>query len=211
LTTRLLLTRHGETESNAGRRFSGHSDVALTSLGRAQARALGRRLRREPIDVAYSSDLARARETATIALRGRSVKLTTHSGLRELCFGEWEGKTFQEVREGWPDSYRQLLVVGDGFCAPGGEPLDITRERVVGAMSEIVARHESLNVLIVAHGGTLQILLAHVLGMPPSSMFRLATGNCGLSIIEFHGERPFVTLVNDCVHATRVDKPTARG
>lgn len=211
LVTRLFLTRHGETVANEGRRFSGHSDVALTTRGKAQARALGRRLRHERIDAAYASDLSRARATAEIALRGRELLVTPQAGLRELCFGDWEGLTFQEVREGWPQEFRQFLSVGEGFCAPGGEPLDETRARVVAAMNEIVGRHSDRNVLVVAHGGTLNILLAYVLGISAGNMFRLATNNCGLSIVEFHGERPFVTLVNDCGHTAPRRQPAASG
>jgi broad specificity phosphatase PhoE len=197
---RLILTRHGETVANESRRFSGHSDVALTRRGRAQARALARRLRREPITAAYSSDLSRARETAEITLQGRGIAVEINAGLRELSFGDWEGLTFDEVRAGWPDQFARLLAIEKDFCAPGGEPITVARGRVVSAAMGIAARHAGETVLIAAHGGTLQLLLSHLLGMPPNCMFRIATGNCGVSIVEFHGERPFVTLVNDCAH-----------
>lgn len=198
--TRLILTRHGETVANEGRRFSGHSDVALTRRGRNQARALGRRLRDEPITAAYASDLARARDTAELALRGRGVPVQIDPDLRELSFGDWEGRTFDEVRSGWPDSFAQLLAVDESFCAPGGEPLLQTRERVVRAAAAIAARHQGETVLVTAHGGSLQLLLSYLLGMPAGCMFRIATGNCSISVVEFHGERPLVTLVNDCAH-----------
>lgn len=200
MVTRLLLTRHGETVSNAARRFAGRSDVALTPLGRRQARALGRRLRAFGIDVAYTSPLIRARETAEIALRGREVEPLPEAGLREVSFGDWEGRTFEEIRERWPEEWGQLRAFDESFCAPNGEPLTQAQERVVAASLAIVGRHPDQTVLITAHGGTLQLLLSHVLGMPAGSMFRIATGNCGLSIVEFHGERPIVTLVNDCAH-----------
>ncbi len=197
---RLILTRHGETVANEGRRFSGHSDVALTKRGRAQARALARRLRDEPITAAYSSDLSRARETAEITLRGRDIPVQVKSGLRELSFGDWEGKTFAEVRTAWPEQIQRFLANDEGFCAPGGEPLPVARERVIAAAEEIAARHFGETVLIAAHGGTLQLLLSHLLGMSVGNMFRLATGNCSVSIVELYGDRPLVTLLNDCGH-----------
>jgi broad specificity phosphatase PhoE len=202
VSTRLLLTRHGETTANAARQFSGQTDVALTALGRRQARALGRRLGWERIDAAYASDLSRARETATIALQGHEVKLCCDARLRELSFGDWEGHTFDEVRSRWPDEYLQLLTVGDGFQAPGGERYAEARERALAAVTAIVAAHPDQAVLVVAHGGILQLILMHALGMSSTGMYRLATGNCGLSAVEFHGERPLVTLVNDCAHLT---------
>lgn len=207
--TRLLLTRHGETTANAAHRFSGHSDVALTALGRRQARALARRLRGETIDAAYASDLCRARDTARIALGGRDITVFDEPGLREFNFGDWEGRTFQEVREGWPDDWSRLLAIDDGFCAPGGEPLRETRARVAGAVQRIVAAHRNETVLIAAHGGTLQLIFAEVLGMGAGAMFRIATDNCGLSIVEVHGERPLVRLVNDQMHLKRFASPRA--
>jgi len=209
LTTTLLLTRHGETVANAARQFSGHNDVLLTPLGRRQARALGRRLRDITIDAAHASDLSRARDTARLALGSRAVRVETDAGLREIHFGDWEGKTFEQVRAGWPDAWARLRAVDEDFCAPGGEPLLAARERVVAAALGIAGRHPDQTVLIAAHGGTLQLLLSHLLGMPASHMFRIATGNCGLSVVEFHGERPIVTLVNDCSHTAAL-KPHAR-
>jgi len=198
--TRLLLTRHGESTANVARQFSGRSDVALTALGRRQARALGRRLRAFEIDAAYVSPLLRARETAEIALRGRGIEPVPELGLREISFGDWEGCSFDEIRERWPTEWSQLRAFDESFCAPNGEPFTAAQARVVAAAVAIVGRHPDQTVLITAHGGTLQLLLSHVLGMPAGSMFRIATGNCGLSIVEFHGERPIVTLVNDCAH-----------
>lgn len=198
--TRLILTRHGETVANEGRRFSGHSDVALTARGRQQARSLRRRLLEEPIVAAYASDLTRARQTAEIALRGRNIEVGTEPGLRELSFGDWEGLTFAEVRAGWPESFARLLAIEDDFCAPAGEPLTAARDRVVATVTQLAGRHRGETILVAAHGGTLQLLLSHVLGSASGNMFRIAIGNCGVSIVELYEERPLVTLINDCAH-----------
>jgi alpha-ribazole phosphatase len=200
LVARIILARHGETVANAERKLSGHSDVQLTHLGRLQAAALGTRLEREPIAAAYASDLVRARETAEIVLANRGIGACIDARLRELSFGEWEDKTFADIRREWPDEFRRLLTPDASFCAPGGEPLAVTSTRVVAALEDIAAKHEGDTVLVVAHGGTIQLALAGALGMPLDHLFRLATGNCGVSVIEFHRERPLVTLVNDCAH-----------
>lgn len=200
MTTQLLLTRHGETVANAARKYSGHTDVMLSALGRRQARALGRRLRDEHIDAAYASDLIRARETAEYVVLGRGIGVCCDPGLRELCFGEWEGRTFEEVRRVWPDAWSRLLNLDDDFCAPGGELFSDARGRVAAALERIVQAHPDQSVLVVAHGGSLQMILSHVLGTPVANTYRVAAGNCGLSIVEYRGGRPIVTLVNDCAH-----------
>src|SRR5204863_4874675 len=90
---RLLLARHGQTEWNADRRFQGHTDIALSERGRAQAHALGRALRGRRVTAAYVSPMRRAVETAEIALADAGIAYTPIEALRELSLGEWEGCT----------------------------------------------------------------------------------------------------------------------
>jgi broad specificity phosphatase PhoE len=200
MTTRLLLTRHGETVANAARRYAGHSESDLTALGRRQARALGRRLAYERIDAVYASDLQRALETARLCLGSRELEVFVEPRLREMSFGEWEGLTFDEIRSGWPDHHHLMRTIGDEFHAPGGEPFTETKRRVIEAVEELFARYNDETVLLVAHGGTLQIVLQYLLGLPDSAIFRLSTSNCGLSVAEFSQGRAVVTRVNDTSH-----------
>jgi alpha-ribazole phosphatase len=204
LPTRILLSRHGETTANVDRIFSGHTDVALTPLGRRQARALGRRIRHEPVAAAYASDLSRAQLTAELALRGRDVPVQTDPGLREFHFGEWEGMAFREIRERYPDQWQRFLSIDETFCAPGGEPIAAIRDRATEALSRIIGAHKNETVLVVTHGATLQTIFADILGIGAGAMFRIATGNCGLSIVEFHDGRPLVRLINDESHLARL-------
>jgi len=205
--TYVLLSRHGETMGNADKVFSGHSDVDLTPLGRRQAAALGARLQGRHIDAAYASDLSRTRITAELALCDRGIAVQLLPGLREIHFGSWEGRTFPEIRAGWPEAYHQLLAVDDAFCPPAGEPLAAARRRVVGAMRAIVSANMGKTVLVVAHGGTIQLFVSDILGMASSATFRLSTGNCGLSEIAFYGKRPALTLFNDCRHVELLAAP----
>lgn len=208
--TRLLLTRHGETTANVRRIFSGHTDVALTPLGVRQARALARRLADEPIVAAYASDLSRARETARLALGGRDIPVIEEPGLREFHFGTWEGLSFREVRERFPDGWQQFLALSDDFCAPDGEPLRETRRRIAETVQRIVAAHTEETVLVVAHGGTLQMIFADVLGLTTGTMFRLATDNCSLSVLEYYGDRPLLRAINDTSHLRRLTRGAGR-
>lgn len=203
--TRLLLTRHGEAQANVERRLVGHAESPLTARGRRQAEALAMRLHDEPIVCAYASDLSRACETATLALAGRDVELRVEPGLRELYFGAWEGLNFREIERGWAHEHRRLLAIDETFCAPEGEPLSGAGARIARTIATIAAAHAHETVLIVAHGGSLQLCLARLLAMPLHAVFRLAIGHCTLSAVEFHGEQPLVTLVNDGAHLAGVD------
>ena len=159
--TTIHLVRHGETDWNRDRRVQGHTDVPLNETGRLQAGALAARLAEVPFDAVYSSDLARALETATIVVAPRALTITTSPALREKHFGTWEGLTDVEVHErfltgrgdGWGDSW------GDGLG--DGETTEAMAERVVAAIFGIGAAHPASSVLVVTHGGPMRATLRH--------------------------------------------------
>ena len=105
---KLLLARHGQSVWNEVRRFQGTTDVGLSALGRRQAEALGRAVRRRKLAAAYVSPMERALDTATIALAGTGVPIVPMDELRELCLGEWEGFTIGEISGRDGDPYRPV-------------------------------------------------------------------------------------------------------
>jgi phosphoserine phosphatase len=172
---RLLLARHGQSLSNAVRRFQGAQDVALSPLGIRQAEALGLAIGRRPVAHVYASPLVRARRTAEIACGGSAVPLTVVDDLRELSLGEWEGCTVEEIRTRPGDPYTRWVRDPVLCSPPGGEPLEVVQARVLRAVEGIAAAHPNGDdVLIVSHGGVISALLAHWLGLPLSSIWLLA-------------------------------------
>lgn len=200
---KLLLARHGQTRNNSERRFTGWFDAPLTEEGRREARALARRLRSEPIDQVYSSDLRRAAETARIVVRGRGLEPVQEPALREANFGEWQGLTYDEAQARNPGEFTTLLRRREDFRPPGGETILEVRDRVMCFFGQMRERHRDQRLLIVASGGPLQILLTALLGMPPTSHWRLGMGNCGLSIVDMVQDEPLLTLLNDRRHLER--------
>jgi probable phosphoglycerate mutase len=156
--TRILAIRHGETAWNRDTRIQGHTDIDLNAQGRWQADRLAHALRDEPIAGFYASDLSRARQTAEAVARRHGAQVQTHPGLRERCFGHFEGQTWAELEARFPTetlAWRQRVP---DFAPPGGESLLHLRERVVRTVDELAARHPGEQVLLVAHGGVLDIL-----------------------------------------------------
>jgi broad specificity phosphatase PhoE len=199
---RLLLARHGQSISNAVRRFQGAQDVALSPLGVRQAEALGQAVGRRPIAHVYASPLERARRTAEIAVAGLGLPLTVVDDLRELSLGEWEGCTVEEIRTQPGDPYAQWVRDPVLCLPPGGEPLAQVQARVLRAVTEIAGAHPNGDeVLIVSHGGVISALLAHWLGLPLSSIWRLAVANCSLSEVS----PPRVVSVNETGHLRDVN------
>jgi broad specificity phosphatase PhoE len=195
--SRLLLARHGQSVSNAVRRFQGVQDVALSELGARQAEALGRAIRRLPIAAVYTSPLERARRTAEIAAAGLGVPLTPVHDLRELSLGDWEGRTVEEIRALPGDPYEQWVRDPVACLPPGAEPLAQVQARVVTAMADIEAAHPNgQQVLVVCHGGVISAYLAHCLGLPLSSIWRLTLSNGSITEVA----PPSVRCVNSTRH-----------
>jgi broad specificity phosphatase PhoE len=146
--TELLIARHGETDWNAERRWQGHADVPLNATGREQARALAEELAAGArIDIVYSSDLARARETAAIAADRLGLELVLDPDLREIDVGSRQGRTWLEIDDGpeWD-----------------GEPNESHAARILGALMRVARRHENGRVLVVTHGGSMHRVREHL-------------------------------------------------
>ena len=202
----LYLARHGQSMSNAVRRFQGAQDVPLSDLGRRQAHALSAGLRRRRVTHVYASPLVRARHTAEVVAAEQRVPLTLVDDLRELCLGDWEGRTVEEIRAQPGDPYAGWIRDPVRACPPGGEPLATVQERVVRAMADIARAHpDDEDVLAVCHGGVISAYLAHCLGLPLSAIWRLSVANCSLSAVA----PPRVLSVNDTGHLAGVEPPPA--
>jgi len=183
--TRILLARHGETDWNREGRWQGHLDRSLNDLGREQARALGAHLARIGVDALYSSDLARARETAAAVELATGLEATIEPELREVDVGEWAGRTRAEARErdpAWYEEWAAGAVVG----YRGGETYLQLHDRSVRAFQRILAAGDGRGtVVVVCHGGNIRAIVSEVVGLGPSERWRIAsTENCSLTAIE---------------------------
>ena len=158
LVTRILAVRHGETAWNRATRIQGHTDIGLNEHGIWQAEQLAQALSDQDIAACYASDLSRAQATANAVALRHQLPVHTHLGLRERCFGEFEGRTWVELEAAHPVETLAWRKRVPDFAPPGGESLLQLQARVVGAVSELAAQHPGEQILMVAHGGVLDIL-----------------------------------------------------
>ncbi|HOE42789.1 MAG TPA: histidine phosphatase family protein [Rhodoferax sp.] len=156
--TRIIAIRHGETAWNVDTRLQGHLDIALNDVGLWQASRVALALTDEPIDTIYTSDLMRAWQTAQAIAEVAGCPVITDQGLRERGFGEFEGKTHAEIEADWPDMSLQWRRREPDWAPPGGESLNTMRERVQSAASALAAQHIGGQIVLVAHGGVMDIL-----------------------------------------------------
>ncbi|MGD9895441.1 MAG: histidine phosphatase family protein, partial [Dehalococcoidia bacterium] len=184
-----ILVRHGETLGNREGRYQ-TQETPLSDTGRAQAARLAERIAAEhSVQVIYSSDLARAMETATIV--GERLGLDPHPqpALREIDVGDLKGQLRSEAMERYPGGFDAWLAAGGIERLPGesGESCDDVALRTMAAIREIVARHPGECVLVVSHGLALGILLGEIHGwerVETLTTGRALQGNTAVNIVD---------------------------
>ncbi|KQX22175.1 histidine phosphatase family protein [Variovorax sp. Root434] len=156
--TRLIAVRHGETAWNVDTRIQGQLDIGLNATGVWQAQRAGSALADEPIGVVYASDLSRAWQTAEEIARPHGLAVQPEPRLRERAFGHFEGLSFAEIEATLPVQARLWRERDPEFEPEGGESLLAFRDRVTGVAAELAARHPGELVVLVAHGGVMDVL-----------------------------------------------------
>jgi probable phosphoglycerate mutase len=158
--TRILAIRHGETAWNVDTRIQGHLDIPLNDTGLQQARWLAQALaERDALHAIYASDLSRAHVTAQTVADAVGLQVTAHRGLRERAFGDFQGRTFAEIEAELPDHALHWRKRTPDWAPPGaGESLLVLRERVLATVDELASRHVGEQIVLVAHGGVMDVL-----------------------------------------------------
>jgi probable phosphoglycerate mutase len=162
--TRLIAVRHGETEWNKATRIQGQLDIALNATGQWQAAQAAAALADEPIAAVYASDLQRAAATAQAIAQPHGLAVRLHTDLRERHFGDMQGLTWQTIYEQYPEVAHAWRARVPDFAPAGGETLLALQARVAGVVQQLAAAHTGELIVLVAHGGILDML------------YRLATG-----------------------------------
>jgi probable phosphoglycerate mutase len=198
--TTTILLRHGQTEFSTERRFAGRGDIALTDTGRRQAAAAAGRLTARGIDAIVTSPLQRARRTAESVAAATGAPLSVDDGLVEADFGKWEGLTFGEAAQRWPDEMAAWLASAD-VAPPGGESLADAARRVVTALDRLLAAHERATLLLVSHVTPIKTLACRALLAPPAAMFRIHLDVASLTEIDWFADGPvLLRSLNDTAH-----------
>ncbi|WP_055715954.1 bifunctional RNase H/acid phosphatase [Streptomyces torulosus] len=199
-----VLLRHGETPLTPQKRFSGSggSDPSLSDVGRYQAERVAAALAaRGTIQEVVSSPLARCRETAEIVAARLGLAVTLDDGLRETDFGAWEGLTFGEVRERYPDDMNAWLASPDAEPTGGGESFEAVAHRVAATRDRLTEAHRGRTVLLVSHVTPIKTLVRLALGAPPESLFRMELSAASLTALAYYADgNATLRLLNDTSH-----------
>jgi broad specificity phosphatase PhoE/ribonuclease HI len=197
--TRLVVVRHGETEYTARRLYSGRGDAALTPRGLAQARAAADRVGQ--VAAVVTSPLSRCARTAElIAEAAGGVPVRIDADLVECDFGAWEGLSFAQVSERWPDEMRAWLA-SPAVAPPGGESFDEVARRVSRAVQRLCSAYPGERVAVVSHVSPIKLVLRAALDAGPGFLHRCYLDPAGISTVDFWPDGGIaVRGVNETAH-----------
>ncbi|MEU0944996.1 bifunctional RNase H/acid phosphatase [Streptomyces canus] len=199
-----VLLRHGETPLTPQKRFSGSggTDPSLSDVGREQARRAAEALaERGTIQHILTSPLARTRQTAEAVADRLGLEVTVEDGLIETDFGAWEGLTFGEVRERYPDDLTIWLSDPEAQPTGGGESFAATATRIAVTRDKLVAAYAGRTVLLVTHVTPIKTFVRLALGAPPESLFRMELSAASMSVVAHYADgNASVRLLNDTSH-----------
>ena len=200
---KLILVRHGETETNRLGRIQGVSHTPLNERGLEQAAAVARALLPDAPFTLYASPLRRARQTAEAIVRRAGVSAILEDGLIEMDVGEFEGLTGRQLRERFQDVMRAWDEDAFQTTMPGGESLATVRDRAWNTVMNLANRHGAETVVAVTHNFTIQMILCTALGMPPNNFRRLRVDLGSITRLDVSAERTVQVSVNETQHLLR--------
>ncbi len=213
MVTTLYLVRHGETEGSEIKRYKGSIDVPMSEKGIEQIKGTSAFIQNmiqdkknhescivhsasSKLSAVYCSPLSRALKSAEIIAGPHGLKPIVIEGLRERSFGIWEGMTFTEIKEKYPQEFEAWAGNPLRYSPIDGESTLEVRDRAVKAVDNLLSNHNSEHIAIVAHGGVNRIILCHIMGIPLENIFRIEQDFAAVNIIEFWEKYPVVKLIN---------------
>jgi alpha-ribazole phosphatase len=196
MSTRLLLIRHAQPQADASGRCYGTLDIGLSARGLRQGRHLARTLDQVRLEAVYSSARQRALETASAIGQPHGLTPIVEEDLREIDFGDFEGRSYDEIAQSHPRLYRRWMEAPTQIEFPNGESYTTLRTRVLTAVDTIRRRHENTITAVVAHGGAIRAVLSDCLGIPDERIFRIDQSYGAISIIDWIDDVPIARLIN---------------
>jgi broad specificity phosphatase PhoE len=199
--TRMLFLRHGETDWNILRRIQGWKGTSLNRLGLRQARVAAQRLKDWRFDAVVSSDLKRARQTAHVLADRRGLPVHAWQEARERSFGDWEGKSIEQVLKKFKLGPGQRVDPFLSFDPHRGESMPVFARRTRKLLDRLEREFKGKTVLVVTHGGPIRIAACLVTKTPCEKYYLLGRpGNTSLTLIESQGGVRWLTFYNDTSH-----------
>jgi probable phosphoglycerate mutase len=201
--TELLLLRHGHVDWHDPERFRGRAELALSDLGRRQARAAAFAIATSwKPDAVYTSPLGRCRDTAAAIAEPFRLDVQPIEALADIDYGAWQGLTWDEAAGRWPAEIERWRRAPHLAAIPGGETLAALLSRTSAALCDLLRRHPAETIVVIAHDSVNRVLLLQALELPLSRYWYLRQDPCGLSTLSFGTDSFVVHSLNETRHLT---------
>jgi broad specificity phosphatase PhoE len=196
----IYLVRHGQTAWNKEEIFRGRTGIPLDETGLKQAELARGFFKGMKVDGIYSSPLSRAFQTAEKIAQFVYLKVQPLDGLIDMSFGNWEGRSLQEVREMDRERYRRWREEPHLLRLPGGESLDEVRIRAMSALSEVIEKHPEGSIILVSHRVVNKVLICGILGIDNSHFWQIGQDTTAINLIQYQRGRYVLSLMNETCH-----------
>jgi len=206
--SKVILARHGRTAWHAEGRYAGTADVPLDELGLEQAQRVADSLKDKKIDVIFSSPLSRCLELANKVAAFHDLEVIVDERLREIDLGRWDGETYREIFEKDGELLKKWTRDPTSMTIPGGESLQEVQERSMEWLTEMSGRYADGNVFASSHGGPIRAMLAGVIGLPLSNVFRLTVDLASISVLNYMGKFSNLETMNERSHLDGLEDAT---
>jgi len=196
--TTVFLLRHGQTVNTLDGKFryNGHIDVDITDESLETMKSIAQQLDAHPITHIYSSDLRRSQAGAVMIANQLKLPQTSLPAFKEIKMGCWEGLTYDEVKERYPEQIKKKFTDFINYRIPGGETIPEVENRVFKQLDELLQNHGGEQLVIVAHGGINMLIICRALQMAATDIFRLKQNFCCINHLDYYHDFVQVSLVN---------------
>jgi broad specificity phosphatase PhoE len=198
--SRIILARHGRTAWHAEGRYAGTTDVPLDEVGVQQAERVAERLKDEKIEMVFSSPLSRCLAVAEMVADLHGLEVMVDDRLRELDLGRWDGEMLDEIVKRDGEILKRWTRDPTSVTIPGGESLLDAQRRSMDWLGDASARHADGLLFASSHGGPIRAILAAVIGLPLSNLFRLTVDLASISILNHKGKFSNLETMNERAH-----------
>lgn len=206
--SKVLLVRHGRTAWHAEGRYAGTADVELDEAGREQVSRVVERLSGVEFAAIYSSPLSRCYELAAAVAADHGMEVVSDPRLGEIDLGRWDGETFKDILARDGEILKRWTEDPTSVTVPGGESLISVQDRAMEWFAEATSAHPEATILASSHGGPIRAMIAAVLGLPLSHLFRLTVDLASVTTVNYKGMFSNLEEMNDRCHLGGLDAHT---
>ena len=194
---KLILVRHALTVDNQNNRLSGHIDSVISEEGKEQIHKITNYLKNFKIDKIYTTTSSRTKDTIKKLSELKSIDIIEKESLKEISFGDFEGLTFKEIEDKYPEEFQDMITKGYEYKYPNGESLIDSYNRVCIELDNIISNNDDRTILICSHGGTIRNIITYLISNSYKYHWNFKIDNGSVTILEIQDGFTVITTMNN--------------